>query len=130
MGSKPETDPTAGRKKKYSKKTPIKLGYWNIRGMAQPIRYMLEYSEHPYEEIKYEQGDAPDYSPKAWTDVKDTLGLPFPNMPYLIDDELKITDPYAMGVYIANAFAPELLGKTPDEIGVMDVYYTTMKQIK
>ena len=130
MGSKPETDPTAGRKKKYSKKTPIKLGYWNIRGMAQPIRYMLEYSEHPYEEIKYEQGDAPDYSPKAWTDVKDTLGLPFPNMPYLIDAELKITDPYAMAAYIANAFAPELLGKTPDEIGVMDVYYTTMKQIK
>ena len=130
MGSKPETDPTAGRKKKFSKKTPIKLGYWNIRGMAQPIRYMLEYSEHPYEEIKYEQGDAPDYSPKAWTDVKDTLGLPFPNMPYLIDAELKITDPYAMAAYIANAFAPELLGKTPDEIGVMDVYFTTMKQIK
>ena len=54
MGSKPESDPTAGRKKKFSKKTPIKLGYWTIRGMAQPIRYMLEYSEHPYEEIKYE----------------------------------------------------------------------------
>jgi hypothetical protein len=27
-------DPTAGRKKKYAKNTPIKLGYWKIRGQA------------------------------------------------------------------------------------------------
>lgn len=27
-------DPTAGRKKLYSKKQPIQLGYWKIRGLA------------------------------------------------------------------------------------------------
>lgn len=49
---KATTEPT--RKKKYSKKQPIKLGYWKIRGLAQPIRYLLEFSEHPYVEIQYE----------------------------------------------------------------------------
>lgn len=36
MGAKDEgagpADPTAGRKKKYAKNTPIQLGYWKIRG--------------------------------------------------------------------------------------------------
>lgn len=41
-------DPTAGRKKMYAKNEPIKLGYWKMRGQAQPIRYLLEYTEHPY----------------------------------------------------------------------------------
>jgi len=41
-------DPTAGRKKLYAKNTPISLGYWKIRGLAHPIRYLLEYTEHPY----------------------------------------------------------------------------------
>ena len=36
------------RKKQYAKKDPILLGYWKIRGLAQPIRYLLEYTEHPY----------------------------------------------------------------------------------
>ena len=48
MGATKKDDPTAGRKKKYAKNTPIKLGYWAIRGQAQPIRYLLEYTEHPY----------------------------------------------------------------------------------
>ena len=47
MGN-PKEDPTAGRKKKYAKNPPIMLGYWKIRGLAQPIRYLLEYTEHPY----------------------------------------------------------------------------------
>ena len=48
MGAPLKEDPTAGRKKKYAKNTPIQLGYWKIRGLAQPIRYLLEYCEHPY----------------------------------------------------------------------------------
>ncbi len=48
MGAPAKDDPTAGRKKKYAKNAPIKIGYWKIRGLAQPIRYLLEYTEHPY----------------------------------------------------------------------------------
>jgi hypothetical protein len=38
------------------------IGYWNIRGMMQPIRYALEYMHVKYEDKTYEQGDAPEFS--------------------------------------------------------------------
>ena len=41
-------DPIAARRKLYARNPPILLGYWKIRGLAQPLRYLLEYSEHPY----------------------------------------------------------------------------------
>ena len=91
---------------------------------------MLEYTEHPYEDVLYEQGDAPNFSVDAWTSVKDTLGLSFPSVPYMIDGEAKITDPHAIMQYLANAYAPELLGKDPHERGQMDLMYAQMKEIK
>ena len=112
------------RKKQYSKKPPILLGYWKIRGLAQPLRYMLEYSEHPYQDVMYEQGDGPNYSVECWTAVKNTLKLDFPSVPYLIDEETRLTDPYAMTIYLANSYCPELLGKTPHEKGELDLMYT------
>ena len=42
------------RKKTYSQNTPLQLGYWNIRGVAMPIRYLLEYSDHPFKEEVYD----------------------------------------------------------------------------
>ena len=88
------------RKKTYAKNTPLKLGYWKMRGLAQPIRYLLEYTEHPYEEDVYEQGNAPDYSVKEWSSKKNQMGLDFPALPYFIDNndgiELKLTDTYAI----------------------------------
>lgn len=50
----PKSNPAAGRKKKFAKNKPIQMGYWKMRGLAQPIRYLLEYTEHPYEEVVYE----------------------------------------------------------------------------
>ena len=91
---------------------------------------MLEYTEHPYEDVLYEQGDAPNFSVDAWTSVKDTLGLAFPSVPYMIDGETKVTDPHAIMQYLANAYAPELLGKDPNERGQMDLIYAQMKEIK
>ena len=52
----------AGRKKRFSSNQKLILGYWNIRGLAHPIRYLLEYAEHPYEEVLYEQGGPPNFS--------------------------------------------------------------------
>lgn len=75
----------ADRAKLYANNPKIQLGYWRIRGLAHPIRYLLEYIEHPYEDVMYEQGDAPAYSIESWTSVKNSLGLAFPNMPYMID---------------------------------------------
>lgn len=72
----------------------------------------------------YEQGDAPNFSIESWSSVKNTLGLDFPTVPYLIDETANVTDPYAIMVYIAHAYAPELLGKTPEESGQIDMIYS------
>ena len=93
---------------------PITLGYWKIRGLAANIRYQLAYSGIDYENVEYEQGDAPDFSRAPWLDHKFTLGLDFPNLPYLVDGDLKITETFAIHKYLADKYQPDLLGKTAE----------------
>ena len=93
--------------------TKPKLGYWKIRGLAQTIRYLLEYLKVDFEDVQYECGEAPEFDRTCWTDVKPTLGLDFPNLPYYIDDEVKITETGAIWRYICAKHAPQLLGSTP-----------------
>ncbi len=68
------------------------LGYWKIRGLAHQIRFQLEYLGVPYDEKLYEQGDAPGFEIDSWLSEKHTLGMEFPNLPYFIDGDLKITE--------------------------------------
>ena len=51
---------------------------------------------------EYEQGDGPEFSKEPWFSVKPTLGFDFPNLPYLIDDDLKLTETFGIHRYIAN----------------------------
>lgn len=126
----PTKQEIADRGKLYANNPKIQLGYWKIRGLAHPIRYLLEYIEHPYDDVMYEQGDAPQYSIESWTSVKNKLGLDFPNMPYMIDGDVKITDTIAIMVYLCHKYAPELLGDTPKQKAEVDMLYAQMKDIK
>ncbi|XP_075433337.1 glutathione S-transferase Mu 5-like isoform X3 [Ascaphus truei] len=78
------------------------LGYWNIRGMAHSIRLLLEYTGTLYQEKLYVTGDAPDYDQSQWLDEKEKLGLDFPNLPYLLDEDVKLTQSNAILRYIAR----------------------------
>ncbi|XP_052679113.1 glutathione S-transferase Y1-like [Crassostrea angulata] len=89
------------------------LGYWNIRGLGQPIRLLLNYVGEEFDDVQYQQGVAPDFSRDAWLSVKNTLGLAFPNLPYYIDGDTKITQSNSILRYIGDKHA--LLGKTPKE---------------
>nr|AEI27296.1 mu-class gst glutathione S-transferase [Cipangopaludina cathayensis] len=89
------------------------LGYWKIRGLAQPIRLLLNYVGEQFEDVQYEQGDGPEFSRDAWLKVKPTLGLDFPNLPYYIDGDIKITQSNAILRYIARKH--NLLGQTEQE---------------
>ena len=91
------------------------LGYWNIRGLGAAIRYMLTYSEIDYEEKNYELGDGPEFSRDAWLKEKFTLGIEFPNLPYLIDGEFSMTESIPIMKYIADQYKPELMGSEPSE---------------
>lgn len=88
------------------KHTSVKLGYWGIRGLAQVPRLLLAYSGVEFEDVLYtERG--------AWFDQdKKSLGLNFPNIPYLIDGDFNLTESAAIQRYIISKWGKnDLLGK-------------------
>ncbi|KAI6652811.1 Glutathione S-transferase mu 2 [Oopsacas minuta] len=95
------------------------LGYWKTRGIAQQIRLLLEYTNTPYEEILYKQGDPPEYDKSDWFNVKYNLGLDFPNLPYYIDGDYKLTESNAITRYIADK--NDLVGKSIEERGFVSM---------
>ena len=63
-----------------------------------------------YDLDEYEVTDAPEFSKESWTTVKNSLGFDFPNLPYVIDGDTKLTETVAVHRYLADKFAPDLLG--------------------
>mmetsp|Transcript_17876 Transcript_17876/g.12835 ORF Transcript_17876/g.12835 Transcript_17876/m.12835 type:complete len:123 (-) Transcript_17876:340-708(-) len=92
---------------------------------------MLEHLGVDYVEDFYEQGDeSTNYSVEQWTSVKDNLGLAFPQLPYLIDGDVKIADAQAIMFYLAMKFEPDLIGKTLQDKAKVDVLSTHIKEVK
>ncbi|KAM7538972.1 hypothetical protein Aperf_G00000053472 [Anoplocephala perfoliata] len=80
------------------------LGYWDMRGLAEPIRLLLLYLGAEYEEKLYKTGPAPDFDRTMWLSEKFKLGLDFPNLPYYIDGDFKLTQSAAILAYIADKY--------------------------
>merc|ERR1712243_114970 len=80
--------------------------------------------------VEYKQGDAPDFSRDAWYDVKYTLGLDLPNLPYFIDGDLKLTETYAIHRYLANKYCPALSGRTVEEKARTDMLSGIVQELK
>ncbi|XP_052832135.1 glutathione S-transferase Mu 2 [Octopus bimaculoides] len=95
------------------------LGYWKIRGLAEPIRLLLQYVSEEFVDKLYEQGDGPDFSRECWFSEKHSFGLDFPNLPYFIDGEIKISQSNAILRYIACKH--NLLGETEKDKVLVDV---------
>jgi glutathione S-transferase len=89
------------------------LGYWKIRGFAQPIRLLLNYAGQDFEDKYYECGPAPDFSRDCWFNEKFSLGLDFPNLPYYIDGDVKLTQSGTILKYLARKY--DLDAKTEAE---------------
>ncbi len=84
----------------------VVLGYWGIRGLAQVSRLLLAYTGAVWEDLKYTQRE-------QWFEKdKKELGFSFPNIPYLIDGDFKLTESKAVNLYIIKRSGKtELLGK-------------------
>ena len=67
--------------------TPI-LGYWNLRGRISSVRALLYYSRVKFEDKRYTMENANDWFGR---DKLNGLGLDFPNLPYYIDGDVKLT---------------------------------------
>ncbi len=87
------------------------LGYWGIRGLGQPIRFLLVCAGVPFSEIRLgvlQNGTLmnKDEEDEDWANVRSTLTMPFPNLPYLIDSRgstpVKLTQSNAILRYLAR----------------------------
>ena len=64
---------------------PVTLKYWDLRGLMEPQRLMLEYLEVDY---------VMDYvttSMEEWLAGKYSLGVDFPNLPIYTDGDVKMS---------------------------------------
>jgi len=99
--------------------SPPVLCYWDIRGLAQPIRLLLAYTKTEFEDRQLSCGPAPDYDKSCWFDNKFSLGLDFPNLPYFVDGDIKLTQTHAILRYIARKH--NLCGTTDIEKARVDM---------
>ena len=81
--------------------------------MGASIRYLLAYAGVEYEEKLYKCGPPPTFDRSQWLSEKFTLGLDFPNLPYYIDDDVKLTQSSVILRYLARKY--DLDGKTEKE---------------
>ncbi|KAK9404386.1 glutathione S-transferase Mu 1-like [Crotalus adamanteus] len=122
-----------------ARKMEVTLGYWNIRGLAHCIKLLLEYTKTPYNEKHYAAAEVENSEKKSentservgklgiainldlteWTSVKEKLGLDFPNLPYLIDGDRKISQSNAILRYIARKH--KMCGETEEEMIRVDM---------
>jgi len=71
----------------------------------------MAYGKVQWEEIIYGYGD----SPNAWNNKKNSVGLDFPNLPYIKINGNGVSETLAVHQYIARSFCPAVLGATPEE---------------
>ena len=83
----------------------MEVGYWHFRGLANPIWLLLAHENAEWKPRFFE-------TPESYFGNKDSLGLDFPNLPFIVDGETKVSETSAIPHYIAHKLGkPELLGK-------------------
>ena len=106
----------------------ITLGYWGIRGLAQPIRFLLTYAQVPFSELRLgvlQNGTVmnKEEEEKDWEKARSTLNMPFPNLPYLIDNSkstpIELTQSNTILRYLARRF--DLYGDSELERSEIDL---------
>ncbi|CAN7985228.1 unnamed protein product [Ixodes hexagonus] len=95
------------------------LAYWNTRGLAQSIRNLLIYKGVEFEDKRFDFGRSPDFRNKEWLKEKFTLGLTFPNLPYYIDGNVKLTQSLAILRHLGRKH--DLAGRTEEETTELDM---------
>ncbi|KAF8777977.1 glutathione S-transferase-like [Argiope bruennichi] len=80
------------------------LGYWDLRGIVEPIRYLLRYKKVDFLDKRYVHGT------DKWLKEKFSLGLDFPNLPYYMENNLKLSQSLAIIRHLGAKY--ELDGKT------------------
>ncbi|XP_050047921.1 glutathione S-transferase Mu 2-like [Dermacentor andersoni] len=78
------------------------VGYTSARGLAQSVRNLLVYKGVHFQDKRYEFGPAPAYEKLGWEADRASLGLTFPNLPYYIDGDVRLTQTVAILRYLGK----------------------------
>jgi glutathione S-transferase len=92
-----------------------KFGYWDCRGLAGCCRALLVHLGVEFEDKMYKEGAGPEYDTEDWLQEKHTYGLEWPNIPYFITADLKVTNSYTILRMICRKYKPEYLGRNLKE---------------
>lgn len=85
-------------------KDKLALGYWDIQGRAHPVRWLLAYYRIGWEDKQYKDRS-------EWYDKdKPALSSDFPNLPYIKDGDLVITETFAV-LHAIKTGNKDLFGK-------------------
>ena len=78
----------------------LKLTYWQIRGLAAPLRMMLSFADIPFEETRYAWGQAGDWfgTDKPALQGRNALA----NLPNITNDSGVVTQSNACFMYVAR----------------------------
>ncbi|XP_040070572.1 glutathione S-transferase Mu 4 [Ixodes scapularis] len=95
------------------------FAYWDSRGLGQVTRNLLVYKGVPFQDKRYKKGPPPEYSRDEWLADKFSLGLKFPNLPYYIDGDVKLTQSVAILRYLARKY--DLGPRNEEETRELDV---------
>jgi len=78
---------------------PIEVGYWSLRGLVGFIRLIDAYTE---EGIKWKTYEVAKYEEWKKEKAENEKKFDFPNLPWMIDGDVKITQSLAILKYIAK----------------------------
>ncbi|KAJ6217590.1 hypothetical protein RDWZM_008747 [Blomia tropicalis] len=73
----------------------------NFKQIGQPIRNLLAFQGIDFDEKRYKNEEGKD---SQWFKEKFTIGLDFPNLPYFIDGDVKLTQTIAILRYLARKY--------------------------
>jgi len=92
---------------------PIEVGYWSLRGLVGFIRLIDVYTNEGIKWVNYEVAQ---YEQWVEEKAKNEAGFDFPNLPWMKDGDLKITQSLAILKYIARRH-----NLIPAELGTADM---------
>jgi len=104
---------------------PLEFSYWALRGLGEPSRLLLRYTETEWTDAAVPLTDE---GMNSWfQEKKANLGLDFPNLPYLLDGDVKLTQSLAVIRYLGRKF-----GLSPSEADIAkgDVFEQYLVEVR
>ena len=95
---------------------PLQLVYWDIQGFGCAIRLLLTHLG-----VEFEEKNPSSWGQYVqWSKEAEAEGLNFPNLPWIVDGDFRISESTAIYTYILEKYGnPDLIGKTIEDRAIV-----------